>query len=108
MAIPQVISVIQESQDIWTINVKDSKGNAQDLTGYTAAKLSLKDSSGTLVINLAAMTIANAVQGVCTYAPTSLQVSTVGEFTGDIQLTDGSGLLHRRGFFKVVISAKVA
>jgi len=94
---PVIETFVGATGRVLTFYITDPDGNAVDLTGYIAAKLSA-DLGGTVKISGATMTIADAANGKVTYQPQAAEIDTAGDMNANVRLEATGGIDYSESF----------
>jgi len=80
----------------WTATVKDSDGNALNLTSYDSIKFTMQKDDGTKIIDEAVASFVTKASGTVTYAFTDADVANAGKFRAYFTLFKGTSPAIRR------------
>lgn len=90
--------------------MRDANGVVVNLTGATVV-FSMMDSTGTVHVSLAAVTITTAAAGLVTYSWVAGDVDTAGTFRGEFKVTYSGGGIQRfpnESYIEIEITSNVA
>lgn len=96
--------VVGANADAFVVQFVDADGTGIDLTGGTAIfKMQLQRSPFTVAIDDQAASIPAGTSGLVSYAPSTAEIGTAGDYVCRVTATEAGGAVHKAILAHVII-----